>query len=553
MSLIVLFINIFMTDYQALARRYRPQKFEQIFGQNISVKALSNSLDNNILHHAYLFTGSRGVGKTTLSRLLAKSISCELGVSSKPCGICSNCIEIQNNKYIDYIEVDAASNRGVEEITKVLDHAIYQPVKGKFKIFMIDEVHMLSNHAFNYMLKILEEPPAHIKFIFATTEAHKIPATILSRCVQMHLSLLDISTIYESLINILKQENIIFEEVAIKHIAKLANGSMRDALSLTDQAIAIGNKNIKEQDVLIMLGFNHNDDSINILFFIINNDYEKAINISHNNLNIASLIENLIDKLQQIAILQFNHQLFMDDVYYQQLVQLANIISPESIQIYYQMCIKAKQELEFCAHSIVLNMLIIKLIHFEIKYNDDINNKNQEKINFISNKLPLEVKSELKGNVKIEAQENQIQTYSANNQNNLDIKSVNHQDWLLIVPKLNLKALSLELAKQSIWTNYDEVKNTIHMACNLDTSIMKNTVGIVQKSISEYFNNNMLKIKYSEIEKESEGKFNTQGLETISAIEKTKHNKNMQNKQELINNNQWIKSFAQLGAKIIIE
>src|SRR5450830_1976791 len=241
-------------SYQVLARKYRPKSFESLVGQEHVVRALTHALEQKRLHHAYLFTGTRGVGKTTLARILAKALNCETGITSTPCGVCSTCTEIDKGRFIDLIEVDAASNTQVDAMRDLLDSAQYAPTAGRFKVYIIDEVHMLSKSAFNAMLKTLEEPPAHVKFILATTDPQKVPVTVLSRCLQFNLRQMAGSSIIDHLKTVLTQENIPFDNVALQLIARGANGSMRDALSLLDQAIAYGGNKVDQQEVRAMLG-----------------------------------------------------------------------------------------------------------------------------------------------------------------------------------------------------------------------------------------------------------------------------------------------------------
>ena len=241
-------------SYQVLARKWRPRFFREMVGQEHVLQALINALDHDRLHHAYLFTGTRGVGKTTIARILAKCLNCETGVSSEPCGQCSACQEISEGRFIDLIEVDAASNTGVDDVREIIENAQYRPTRGRYKVYIIDEVHMLSKNAFNALLKTLEEPPEHVKFLLATTDPQKLPATILSRCLQFHLKNMSPERIVGHLQNILKQEMVEFEEPALWALARSAEGSMRDALSLTDQAIAFGSGKVLEQEVRTMLG-----------------------------------------------------------------------------------------------------------------------------------------------------------------------------------------------------------------------------------------------------------------------------------------------------------
>jgi DNA polymerase-3 subunit gamma/tau len=241
-------------SYQVLARKWRPQRFSELVGQEHVVNALSNALDNNRLHHAYLFTGTRGVGKTTIARIFAKSLNCELGQSANPCGKCDTCIDIEQGRFIDLLEIDAASRTKVEDTRELLDNVQYRPTRGDFKVYLIDEVHMLSKHSFNALLKTLEEPPPHVKFLLATTDPQKLPVTILSRCLQFNLKALSREQIAKQLAYVLEQETIQNDDDALGLIARAAQGSMRDALSLTDQAIAQGDNTVFKETVSNMLG-----------------------------------------------------------------------------------------------------------------------------------------------------------------------------------------------------------------------------------------------------------------------------------------------------------
>lgn len=246
-------------SYLVLARKYRPRNFTEMVGQEHVVQALTNALVQQRLHHAYLFTGTRGVGKTTVSRILAKSLNCQGvdgqgGITAEPCSVCQACQDIDSGRFVDYTELDAASNRGVDEVQSLLEQAVYKPVQGRFKVFMIDEVHMLTNTAFNAMLKTLEEPPEYLKFVLATTDPQKVPVTVLSRCLQFNLRPMAPETVFEHLTQVLARENLPAEPMALKLLSRAARGSMRDALSLTDQAIAFGSGQLQEATVRLMLG-----------------------------------------------------------------------------------------------------------------------------------------------------------------------------------------------------------------------------------------------------------------------------------------------------------
>ena len=266
-------------SYQVLARKWRPQRFSEVVGQQHVLSALENGLRENRLHHAYLFSGTRGVGKTSIARLFAKGLNCETGISATPCGECANCKAIEEGRFIDLIEIDAASRTKVEDTRELLDNVQYKPTVGRFKVYLIDEVHMLSRHSFNALLKTLEEPPEYVKFLLATTDPQKLPITILSRCMQFHLRALDQHQIADHLEFILKQENIPYELPAIEKLAKAAQGSIRDSLSLTDQAIAVSNANITLEAVSQMLGLIDDHQPLELVMALSQANGEKILSI----------------------------------------------------------------------------------------------------------------------------------------------------------------------------------------------------------------------------------------------------------------------------------
>ena len=300
-------------SYQVLARKYRSRTFEELMGQEHVVQALANALTQQRLHHAYLFTGTRGVGKTSVSRILAKSLNCvgpdgTGGITAHPCNVCDACRDIDAGRFVDYVELDAASNRGVEEISQLLDQAVYKPVIGRFKVYMIDEVHMLSNTAFNAMLKTLEEPPEYLKFVLATTDPQKVPVTVLSRCLQFNLRPMAPQTVLEHLTRVLANESVPNEAGALRLLARAARGSMRDALSLTDQAIAFGSGELKEAGVRQMLGSVDRGHVLGILNALIAGDGAALVGASDRlrdmGLSAGGTLEDLAVALQHLAVAQ---------------------------------------------------------------------------------------------------------------------------------------------------------------------------------------------------------------------------------------------------------
>ena len=346
----LLFGTIVMAAYQVLARKWRPKTFADLVGQQHVVKALQNALDKGRLHHAYLLTGTRGVGKTTIARILAKSLNCENAQHGEPCGQCQSCRDIDAGRFVDLLEIDAASNTGIDNIREVLENAQYAPTSGKYKVYIIDEVHMLSKSAFNAMLKTLEEPPEHVKFILATTDPHKVPITVLSRCLQFVLRNLTPQQVADHLTHVLKTEKIVYEPAALALLGRAAQGSMRDALSLLDQAIAMGSGCVKETDVRDMIGAVDKRYLYELLTFLMEQDgtqlMQKAQEMAGNAVGFDSALNDLAMLLQRLALLKtVPGAVAADDPERERLTQLANYFSDEQIQLYYQCVIHGKQDL----------------------------------------------------------------------------------------------------------------------------------------------------------------------------------------------------------------
>ena len=357
-------------SYQVLARKYRPRSFDTLVGQAHVVQALKNALDQKRLHHAYLFTGTRGVGKTTLARILAKALNCENGISSSPCGTCSACTEIDQGRYVDLIEVDAASNTQVDNMRDLLDNAQYAPTQGQFKIYIIDEVHMLSKSAFNAMLKTLEEPPEHVKFILATTDPQKVPVTVLSRCLQFNLKQMPSASISEYMEKILKEEAINYEINAIYLIAKAANGSMRDALSILDQGIAYCGGTIEEATIKKMLGAIDQSYLFNLIQAVIDQDGQKVIEIAKHmderNLSFEAALNDLANLIQIISVTQaIPESLEVSYLDRDQVIALSKKISAEQLQLLYQITILGRRDLYLAPDEYAgFTMTLLRMLSF---------------------------------------------------------------------------------------------------------------------------------------------------------------------------------------------
>ena len=355
--------------YQVLARKWRPRSFETLVGQEHVVRALTHALSTGRLHHAYLFTGTRGVGKTTISRILAKALNCETGVTPTPCNQCSACLAIDADRFPDYVEMDAASNRGVDDMAALLDQAVYAPVQGRYKVYMIDEVHMLTGHAFNAMLKTLEEPPEHVKFIIATTDPQKIPVTVLSRCLQFNLKQMPPGHIVAHLTRLLEAEAVPFEPGALRHIAKAASGSMRDALSLLDQAIAHGAGKVEEQAVQDMLGTVGDDHLYAVLDALRGNDVQGLMaavdGMEARSLSFESALQSLAALVHRIALMQLAPSALTDEFEAARLAPYAAAFDPEFLQLAYQIAIHGRDELSLAPDETTgFSMTLLRLFAF---------------------------------------------------------------------------------------------------------------------------------------------------------------------------------------------
>jgi DNA polymerase-3 subunit gamma/tau len=358
-------------SYQVLARKWRPQTFHELVGQSHVKQALVNALTQNRLHHAYLFTGTRGVGKTTIARIFAKSLNCDKGISAEPCGQCSSCTDIEAGRYIDLLEIDAASRTKVEDTREILDNVQYAPTRGRYKVYLIDEVHMLSKHSFNALLKTLEEPPEHVKFLLATTDPQKLPVTILSRCLQFNLNALSQSEIHDQLAHVLNQEQLSFDDKSLSILAKAADGSMRDALSLTDQAIAQTNGNINHQAVQTMLGLMGTHYSQTMLAAVLCQDGDALLAevkaVVSRNPNFVALLDDLIALTHLIQLVQLvPSAAALDETNRDFIEQVAQTTDAQQMQVYYQLLLNGKKDLQWAPDAkLGFEMIMLRLLAFQ--------------------------------------------------------------------------------------------------------------------------------------------------------------------------------------------
>ncbi|MCJ8293901.1 MAG: DNA polymerase III subunit gamma/tau [Colwellia sp.] len=380
-------------SYQVLARKWRPKNFQQLMGQEHVVNVLANALSQQRLHHAYLFTGTRGVGKTTIARIFAKSLNCEIGITDKPCGECDACIDIDQGRFVDLLEIDAASKTKVDDTREILDNVQYAPSRGRFKVYLIDEVHMLSRHSFNALLKTLEEPPEHVKFILATTDPQKLPVTVLSRCLQFHLKALTVKQIEEKLAEILSHEQVSHELGCLTLLAKAARGSMRDSLSLTDQAIAQGRGSISLVNIQQMLGGIDQNWVYQLVIALLKQDSQALMALSQEIASYAPsysrLFAELIQLFHQIALLQIVDQHFdlpADLLALQK--KFSKAMSAEDVQLYYQISLNGRKDLPYAFdEQAAFDMTLLRLLAFKPMQKPQLSNESVITNNTLGNEV----------------------------------------------------------------------------------------------------------------------------------------------------------------------
>jgi DNA polymerase-3 subunit gamma/tau len=427
----------------ALARRYRPRTFQAMVGQDVTVRALSNALDLKRVHHAYLFTGTRGVGKTSVARILAKCLNCELGISSTPCGTCSACEAIDQGRFVDLIEVDAASRTKVEDTRELLDNVQYLPTVGRFKIYLIDEVHMLSVHSFNALLKTLEEPPSHVKFLLATTDPQKLPATILSRCLQFQLWRVPVNKIAAYLADILQREKALFEEEALQELARAADGSLRDALSLLDQALNYCGSTVEARAVRLMLGLSEKEQLFALLNALVEGDAQSMLNsinaLEESAPDFTGLLTEFLELIHQIAIAQSVPEALDKDLReYAAVLEFTKKISPAEIQLYYQIGLQGQRDLPYApSPKMGFEMILLRMLAFRPVRVSSFASK-------IMQATPVVVPEKVK---PIKAAVTAPESY----------------DWASLINQLNLVGLEKELANHCVVTAWVDDLISLHL------------------------------------------------------------------------------------------
>jgi DNA polymerase-3 subunit gamma/tau len=474
-----------------LARKWRPRTFAQLAGQEHVVRALSNALTQNRLHHAYLFTGTRGVGKTTIARIFAKSLNCETGITATPCGECSACREIDSGRFVDLIELDAASNTQVDNMRELLESALYAPSSGRFKVYIIDEVHMLSKSAFNAMLKTLEEPPPHVKFILATTDPQKIPVTVLSRCLQFNLKQLSPGLIASHLQYVLEQEQVAFESGAIALIARTAHGSMRDALSLMDQAIAFSAGKVEESVVRTMLGAIDQGYLFDLLVALRDQDgaalLEIADNMAERSVAFDAALQDLATLLHRLALAQTLPQAVDDDEPERvRLLELAAAFTPEEVQLFYQIAIHGRDEIDLAPDEYAgFTMTLLRMLAFlpaRVSAPPSLN-ASAAKVRPSVKPVAAEINT-----APISRADAPVEPAANSQPSSGKVISDNQPDWGVLLGQLNVQGMAQQLAKHCVLESFSDQQITLRLSQehkHFQTSRM--AIEKLQAALAEYF------------------------------------------------------------------
>lgn len=501
-------------SYQVLARKWRPRGFAEMVGQEHVLRALSNALDSGRLHHAFLFTGTRGVGKTTIARILAKSLNCEQGVSATPCGECSTCKEIDEGRFVDLIEVDAASRTKVEDTRELLDNVQYAPTRGRYKVYLIDEVHMLSGHSFNALLKTLEEPPPHVKFLLATTDPQKLPVTILSRCLQFNLRRISIERIQAHLQLILEKESLAFESAALLQLARAADGSMRDALSLLDQAIAFGNNAVNDADVRLMLGTIEQYHVYDLLDALASADgsvlIQRVQELAQQAPDFSAVLAEIITCLHYLALLKqvpdaYDYNMGDKERYF----KLLESLSAEDIQLYYQIALHGRRDLPLAPDQRNgLEMVLLRMLAF--RPDDERTKANPKPVtnNSVEKKQTVNVTETKPGdNINIDAAKSIVassNTAAPKNLSTLGLPELSETNWHEVVAGLATVGILNQLVEHSAFIRNEGSQLYLAVAPSHSAMVTPERQLQLQDKLSAYFSETLkLNIEETKIETET--------------------------------------------------
>ena len=527
-------------SYQALARKYRPQSFAEVAGQQHALNSLVHALETNKVHHAYLFTGTRGVGKTTLGRLLAKCLNCKTGVTADPCNTCENCVAINKNSFIDLIEIDAASRTGVEETKEILDNIQYMPSQGRYKVYLIDEVHMLSKQSFNALLKTLEEPPEYVKFILATTDYHKIPVTILSRCIQLHLKHISQPNIKAQLKEVLSKENIISDEQSLDYIAYHAKGSLRDALSLMDQAISFCSGKLEQSQIKQMLGVVDSEEVYSIIQAIID-DNPSAVLPAIRNLSLSeSNAEAVLDRITEVwfscCIYSFTQSLdAINDIDVDIINNILAKISVEQAHFLYQLTISAKKDISLAPNfETGVTMAILRLIAFQKKDLTNTASSSQ------STKVPIQnISANTKNDIsKLKQQFQQLAQEKPKDdlpiapQAAVEQKSSLDNQWFELLNKVKLKGFTKTLGFNShlISINNDHYEIKLNDDAKKVLELDPQSIAKLQAGVGEYLNKTTFRLEIKNLPTAASlgGQKSPAEIKQANAVQKLNNDANVQ-------------------------
>lgn len=489
-------------SYKVLARKWRPQGFNELVGQEHVLRALINALDNDRLHQAYLFTGTRGVGKTTIARIFAKALNCEKGVSSTPCNQCATCLQIVEGRFVDLIEVDAASRTKVEDTRELIDNVQYAPTQGRYKVYLIDEVHMLSMHSFNALLKTLEEPPPHVKFLLATTDPQRLPVTILSRCLQFNLKRLPTKAIQEHLNTILKEEQIPSDDAAQLLIAKSADGSMRDALSLLDQAISYGNGELKNSEVATMLGSIDQNHIFEILNALHKGDAEalhkRIEQLAELSPDFSTVLAELTSALHQIALAQATPKAISDSHENREaILNLAEQMSAENVQLYYQISLIGRRDLPLAPdpHS-GFEMVILRMLAFRPSTTQLNATNNRDHQNPVKQQRPVSNNQQTENNSQPAKPDNSSATAGDQGKPAETAETMeavqSESEWESVVSKLSLTGLAQQLALNCAMTVNNKEKIELNLSVGNKHLLNEQRANTIQTAIQEFLGNKIL-------------------------------------------------------------
>ena len=538
-------------SYQVLARKWRPRRFEEMVGQEHVLKALINALDNDRLHHAYLFTGTRGVGKTTIARIFSKSLNCEQGISSKPCGQCATCLEIDEGRFVDLLEVDAASRTKVEDTRELLENVQYTPTRGRYKVYLIDEVHMLSNHSFNALLKTLEEPPAHVKFLLATTDPQRLPVTILSRCLQFNLKRMPMEKIHGHLQYILQQEGIKAGAGALALIAKGADGSMRDALSLLDQGIAHSGGELSESDIRAMLGTIDRDYVYTVMDALVEKDAAAVLNavqqVAEQVPDFNYVLGELLSVLHAIAVYQMAGEgVAMMDLDQARLADYAERMAPEDVQLFYQIGLIGRRDLNLAPDfKTGFEMTLLRMLAFVpngevVTVNKTQATKTAVPVQRASNSNPMSAVKAALGDIKKNdvATTQQPKPVAAPQTNSI----ADDAPWSGIVEALGLTGMAQQLAANCVLNERTEKRIELTLAANNKSLYSKQLEQRLQEALRMLLNSALiLEINVGEV-----------AVETPAAQAQRRAEGKMEQARQAIENDVNIKALQEtFGAQVI--